>query len=202
MRLVTKGEDLLKERRLIIVCGVPGAGKSTFADRMAKQWSATSFASEVFTRALGDGARDATGDLTREAIARAYADMAMAVADALKVGNLVVAVGAFRSEALRHRFRQLAANVAAVPTTVRISCAVAEAARRVRVRGAQGERGPTEPVIGQIDAELARADDINFVIENNSTMTKFFERTDAFAKGLMEGLSSSSTAMLPQIPPH
>jgi hypothetical protein len=136
-------------------------------------------------------------------MARAYTDMAMEVADAMTTSNLVVAVGAFRSGALRHRFRQLATSVPAVATTVRISCAVSQAARRVRARSARGDRGPTEHVIAKIDAELARADDIDLVIENSSTITQFLDRTDTFAKGLIEGrLTSGASAILPQIPPR
>ena len=60
----------MRRSRLIIVCGVPGAGKSTFASRLVAEWSAASYASETFTAALGPAARDASGDLTREAIDR------------------------------------------------------------------------------------------------------------------------------------
>lgn len=188
------------QRHLIIVCGVPGAGKSTFAERLATDWSAKSFASESFTRVLGEAARDESGDLTREAVARAYAEMEKAVADAMKVANLVVAVGAFRSETLRNNFRRLAAGGSIVTKTLRISCAVSEAARRVRVRRALGERGPNESVIAQIDAELARARDIDVVIENDSTIAQFFEQADAFAKALMQGRGAAGSGTLPTIP--
>ena len=62
--------------RLIIVCGIPGAGKSTLAHRAVERWAAVSFASETFAEELGAAARTASGDLSKEAIAHAYAAMA------------------------------------------------------------------------------------------------------------------------------
>jgi hypothetical protein len=78
--------------RLIIVCGVPGSGKSTFALHAAHRWGAISFASETFADALGAAARTASGDLRKEAIVHAYSAMAAAVADALSRRGLVIAV--------------------------------------------------------------------------------------------------------------
>jgi predicted kinase len=82
---------------LIIVCGVPGAGKSTLALHLSERWGATCFASETFAAELGPAARGPSGDLTREAIAHAYAAMGRAADEALRSGALVVAVGSFRA---------------------------------------------------------------------------------------------------------
>jgi predicted kinase len=93
---------------LIIVCGVPGSGKSTFAVRAADRWGAVRFASETFAEELGAAARTASGDLSKQAIAHAYAAMGAAVADALVTNKLVIAVGSFRSEEQRSCFRTIA----------------------------------------------------------------------------------------------
>jgi predicted kinase len=61
--------------RLIIVCGVPGSGKSTFALHAADRWGAVRFASETFAEQLGAAARTASGDLSKEAIVHAYSVM-------------------------------------------------------------------------------------------------------------------------------
>jgi predicted kinase len=98
-------EERLGRSRLIIVCGIPGSGKSTFAIRVADRWGAVKFASETFAEQLGAAARTASGDLTKEAITHAYSAMGAAVADALATNKLVIAVGSFRSEEQRSRFR-------------------------------------------------------------------------------------------------
>jgi predicted kinase len=96
----------MRGAHLIIVCGVPGAGKSTFALHAVKRWDAISFASETFAETLGAVARGPSGDLTAEAIAYAYSAMGAAVENALSRDRLIVAVGSFRSEAQRSRFRR------------------------------------------------------------------------------------------------
>jgi predicted kinase len=171
--------------RLIIVCGVPGSGKSTFASRAADQWGAVRFASETFAEQLGAAARNAAGDLTKAAIAHAYAAMAAAVADALAANKLVVTVGSFRSEEQRRRFRGIAERSGATATTLRIVCPVETAAERIRLRRGLGERGPTEKAILQIDAELNRASDIDMVLANASSIDDFHRQIDAVVQPLV-----------------
>ena len=69
----------MTKRSLIIVCGVPGAGKSTFAHHAVDRWGAVSFASEIFAGALGAAARTPAGVLTKQAMRQAYSAMGAAV---------------------------------------------------------------------------------------------------------------------------
>jgi predicted kinase len=172
---------------LIIVCGVPGSGKSTFASRVAEQWAAVKFASETFAEELGAAARTTSGDLSKEAIAHAYAAMGVAVADALKTNQLVVAVGSFRSEEQRRRFCDFAKCSGASVTMLRVDCLIETAAKRIRLRLALGERGPNEQAILQIDAELNRARDIDIVLTNDSSMEDFHRQIDAVLPPLVKG---------------
>jgi predicted kinase len=178
--------------RLIIVCGVPGSGKSTFALRAVDRWGAISFASETFADELGAGARTASGDLSKEAIIHAYAAMGAAVRGPLAADKLVVAVGSFRAEEQRRRFRDIATNSAATVTTVRVVCAVETAAKRVRSRRAIGERGPDEKAIVQIDAELNQAKDIDVVLTNDRSVDEFHRQIDALIQDLIQDLERGS----------
>jgi predicted kinase len=171
-------------QRLIIVCGVPGSGKSTLAHHAVERWGAVSFASETFAAELGASGRDETGDLTRHAIHHAYAGMGEAVAAALAEGKLVLAVGSFRSEDQRQRFRDIAKAAGAQATTLRVSCAAPTAAHRVRQRMAHGERGPNEMSIRQIEDVLDRASDIDVVLINESSIQDFLARASALLKSL------------------
>ena len=164
---------------LVIVCGVPGSGKSTFALHVADRWGATKFASETFAEELGTAARTLSGDLSKEAIAHAYSAMGAAVRHSLETNKLVVAVGTFRSEEQRGRFRDIATNSGASAMTLRVVCPIEIAANRVRSRFASGERGPNETAIRQIDAELNRASDVDIVFANESSVEHFHRRIDA-----------------------
>jgi predicted kinase len=166
-------------RHLIIVCGVPGSGKSTFALRAADRWGAVKFASETFAEELGAAGRTTSGDLSKAAIVHAYTAMGTAATDALAKNKLVVAVGSFRSEELRTRFRDIAKNVGANVTTLRIVCSAETAAERIRARLAFGERGPTQETIFQIGAELDQASDIEIMLTNNLSLECFHQKADA-----------------------
>jgi predicted kinase len=176
---------------LIIVSGVPGSGKSAFAFRAAERWGAARFASEIFAEQLGAAARTASGDLSKEAIAHAYAAMGAAVADALVANKLVIAVGSFRSEEQRSRFREIAQSCGASVTALRISCPVETAAQRIRARLELGERGPDKEAIGQIEDALNRANDIDVVLTNNSSMEDFHRRIDAVLEPLIAASAGS-----------
>jgi len=170
---------------LVIVCGVPGSGKSTFAVRAADRCGAVRFASETFAEELGAAARTASGDLTKRAIAHAYAAMGAAARDALSTNNLVIAVGSFRLEEQRSRFRSIAKSCGSGVTTLRVVCPVEIAAKRIRARLAFGERGPDEKAIRQIADGLNGADDIDLALTNDSSIEDFHRRVDAVLKRLI-----------------
>jgi predicted kinase len=173
--------------RLVIVCGIPGAGKSTLAHRAVERWGAVSFASETFAEELGAAARTASGDLSKEAIAHAYSAMAGAVTEALSRKRLVVAVGSFRSQEQRRRFRDIATSAGASVTTLRVACPIETAAERVRARLASGERGPNADAMLQIDAGLNRSNDIDLVLTNDSSVEHFHRRVDAMIQAMEWG---------------
>lgn len=183
----------MEGRRLLIVCGVPGSGKSTFALRAAERWGAVRFASETFAEQLGAAARTASGDLTKEAIAHAYSAMGAAVADALATNKLVIAVGSFRSEEQRSRFRAIAKSCGASVTTLRVVCPVETAAKRIRARLALGERGPDEKAIRRIADGLNGADDIDLVLTNDSSMEDFHGRIDSVLEPLIVAASPKAS---------
>lgn len=166
------------QSRLLIVCGVPGSGKSTFARHVAGRWNASWFASETFANELGAAARSMSGDLSEQGIEYAYKAMATAVKVSLATNRLVIAVGSFRSDEQRKRFRDIASDVKAAETTIRIVCPAEIAAERIRLRFASGERGPNENTIREIDAELSSAPDIDCMVNNSSSFSDFYRHID------------------------
>ena len=125
--------------------------------------------------------------------------MGAAVRDSLATNRLVVAVGSFRSEEQRKRFRDIATSSGATVITFRIVCPVETAAIRIRSRRALGERGPSEKAIRQIDAELNRASDFDLVLTNASSVKDFHRRIDAVFQVLeLDSDHDASTATVMQ----
>jgi predicted kinase len=96
--------------------------------------------------------------LTKQAIAHAYSAMAAAVVGAFTTNKLVIAVGSFRSEEQRSRFRALAKGCGASVTILRVVCPLETASKRIGARLALGERGPDEKALRQIEDGLNGAD--------------------------------------------
>ena len=153
--------------------------------RAVDRWGAAYFASESFADELGAAARTPAGDLTEQAIVHAYSAMGAAVAASFAAKKLVLAVGSFRAERQRGRFRDIASCAGASVTTLRIVCTIETAARRVQSQIACGERGPTESAIQKIDAELSRASDIDLVLTNDSSIEHFYRQADTAIERLV-----------------
>jgi predicted kinase len=119
--------------------------------------------------------------------------MGAAVRDALTTNRLVIAVGSFRSEEQRSRFRAIAKSSGASVLTLRVVCPVETAAKRIRARLALGERGPDEKAIRQIDDGLNVADDIDVVLTNDSSMEDFHRRIDAVLEPLIVPASARAS---------
>jgi predicted kinase len=182
----------------MIVCGIPGSGKSTFARHVARRWNASWFASETFANELGAAARSVSGDLSKEGIEHAYNAMAIAVRESLAKNKLVIAVGSFRSEKQRGHFRDIAASAEASVRTVRVVCSAQTATIRVRLRLANGEQGPNENAICQINAELSGATDIDLTVSNDSSLDDFYRRIDTLMKHCAPGSLVSVDEVIPE----
>jgi predicted kinase len=125
--------------------------------------------------------------------------MAIAVRDSLANNKLVVAVGSFRSDEQRRQFRDIARAVGTNVTTIRIVCSVDTAAERVRSRLANGERGPTENAIRQIEAELNRATGIDITVRNDSSLDEFYQKIDAVMQAYAPPFCDQNTSGWPNL---
>src|SRR5260221_12677220 len=110
--------------------------------------------------------------------------MEAAAVESINQSKLVLAVGSFRAEEKRTRFRELAVASGVSAITVRVTCPVAMAAERVRSRIALGERGPGEEAIRQIDAELNRASGIDAVLINDASIAGLHRQVDLLVQVL------------------
>ncbi|MBI1327865.1 MAG: AAA family ATPase [Alphaproteobacteria bacterium] len=120
---------MTKQARLIIVCGLPGAGKTTHAKKLAGELSAIRFCPDEWMEKLGINLYDET---TRSKIETLQWEIAQAVLQA--GGTAIIEWGTWgRSErdTLRLRARELGASVELHYLTAPIE----ELYKRVQLRG-------------------------------------------------------------------
>jgi len=174
----------MSARHIMIICGVPGAGKSTLAAHVVERWGAVAHESDDFVNGLIEGGRTSAGDFTDEALEQAYQSMGNAVVESLKTHWLVLAVGAFRTVDQRKMFRQIADQAGVGTTAILVDTPAEVAAERVKARSQRGRLGPTSTVIDDISAQLDAAMDIDFAITNGTTTKRFQERIDSVMTSL------------------
>ncbi len=121
---------------LIIVCGLPGTGKSTLAAALAKRRGAELLSSDVIRKRMFPAP-----SYSEEEKSAVYEEMARACEKALAEGKGVVADATFYKKRLRDRFRSIAE--AAGTRAFFILCVIEERKAEERM-GARGRSGPSD----------------------------------------------------------
>lgn len=155
--------------RLVVVCGLPGAGKSTVATAVTDRLDAALVRTDVVRKELFSDP-----SYTAEESRRTYEAMFERAGSYLAGGDSVVLDGTFRRAARRQQARDLAERRDAALQLVRVSCDEQTAKERIRSRAddpsdadvdvydlLREEFEPVEdPVVvdnsGDLDATLAR----------------------------------------------
>jgi predicted kinase len=166
------------EAKVLIVCGMPGAGKSTFAQCIGSATDSMIFESDEYLRQLygeGGAGHDAAGDFTSEALARVYQAMLAGVRAALaaQFRGLILIVGSFRSFDQREMFRNLSSEHTVRVVTVAVECDLDMAVKRVEMRVASGGHGPTPNAMSEIATKIGDASDVDLHISNRGSLIEF-----------------------------
>lgn len=111
---------------LIIVCGLPGTGKSSLSAKLAETYSAVHLNSDVIRKKLFENP-----SYTEEEKEAVYKEMAGQVGELLAKGSNVILDATF----YRHDYRKMMADIAekAGTKTYRIKCTLPEAEIRKRL---------------------------------------------------------------------
>ncbi|QZP38950.1 AAA family ATPase [Halobaculum magnesiiphilum] len=155
--------------RLVVVCGLPGAGKSTVASAVADRLDATVFRTDVVRKELFPDP-----SYTDEESRRTYEALFERADDRLAAGDPVVLDGTFRRANRRREARSLAERRGVTARLVRVRCDERTAKARIRSREDDPSDADTDvydllreefepvedPVVvdnsGDLDATLAR----------------------------------------------
>lgn len=121
---------------LIIVCGLPGTGKSTLAAALAGRRGAALLSSDVIRKRMFPAP-----SYSEEEKERVYGEMAEMCRKALREGRDVVADATFYKKSMRERFLGLAGESRTAAFI--ILCVIDERRARERI-GARGRGGPSD----------------------------------------------------------
>jgi aminoglycoside phosphotransferase family enzyme/predicted kinase len=127
---------------LVMLCGLPGTGKSVLAAAAARPLRATVLRSDVIRKELAGLPPTARGDAaiyTPDWNARTYAELLRRAESALAAGEHVFVDANHGRRADRERLRDLARRLGAIPLLVEATCPEAEVRRRLAARS--GDRG-------------------------------------------------------------
>lgn len=127
------GEDRGDERatgdHFVVVCGLPGVGKTTVADQIADRLDATMLRNDVIRKEL-------VGDPTYSdsETAGVYHELLRRAGDRIDDGENVVVDATFKTTSFREQARGIADRLGVEFTLVKVECDQATVERRIRAR--------------------------------------------------------------------
>lgn len=175
---------------LVVVCGAPGAGKTTLARRLARDLGLTLIAKDDLKESLADELGAGDRERSRELGRMAYDQLYAKAAALLTSGDAVVLEANFHRDPAEPHLRALAKSC----RTAVIEC-VCDAELRRRRFAARGDRGERHAV--HLDAEILAhewSDDVSefaidigvprMVVDTTRGYEPRFESVVAFARDL------------------
>lgn len=156
---------------LVVVCGLPGTGKTTVAEEIAERRDAALLRTDVVRTDLFPDP-DYT-DAEAEAV---YAELFDRAAAALADGDVVLDA-TFRTEAFREGARVVAADVGAEFLLVSVECADATVRRRIRAR-TDDESDADIAVYELFRDTYEPVADPDLVVDNSGSLDETFAQLD------------------------
>jgi predicted kinase len=156
---------------LVVVCGLPGAGKTTVAEEIAGRLDASLLRTDVVRTDLFP-----EPDYTDEEAAAVYAELFDRAAAALADGDVVLDA-TFRTEAFRDGARAVAEDAGAEFTLVSVECADATVRRRIRAR-TDDESDADIAVYELFRDTYEPVEDPDVVVDNSGTLEETFAQLD------------------------
>jgi len=114
---------------LVVVCGLPGVGKTTVAEEVTDRVNGKLFRTDVVRKSIIDDP-----DYTDEETRMIYGEMLKRAEETLNAGRNVVLDGTFHQTTFRERARSLAESMDVEFKVVKVECSTDVVRRRIRNR--------------------------------------------------------------------
>ena len=157
---------------LVLVCGPPGTGKSTVAERVAERLGGRLLRTDVVRKELYPDP-----SYTSEESAAVYDELFLRAREALESGEHVVLDGTFRSTALRERAACVAEAAGDDYRVVRVTCAEAVVRERIAAR-ADDPSDADFRIHKQIKAEFEPVERDCVVVDNSGSLEATLDTVD------------------------
>lgn len=115
--------------RLLVVCGVPGVGKTTVSEYVADEWNATLYRTDVVRKELFPDP-----EYTSAESRRVYEEVLGRGRTTLAAGTDVVLDGTFRTRELRSEAAEIGTTVDAAVQFLKVECDTAVVKERIATR--------------------------------------------------------------------
>jgi predicted kinase len=162
---------------LVVVCGLPGAGKSTVSRTIAERVDGTVLRTDVVRKEMVDDP-----DYTDEETAAVYDELLARAGERLADGEAVVLDGTFKRRNRRIEAREVAEAVGAGFRLVRVECEERVVERRIAER--DGVSDADLEVHRQFRERFEPVEMDHLAVDNSGTEAATRERiTEAFGSG-------------------
>ena len=118
-----------EQKRLVVVCGLPGTGKTTVARELTERAGGVLLRTDVVRKDLF-----LEPEYTDEEVQATYDELFDRTRDALERKGVAVLDGTFRRESLRNRARRVARETDATFELVRVTCSEEVVRERINQR--------------------------------------------------------------------
>ncbi len=158
---------------LVLVCGPPGTGKSTVAERVTDRLNGRRLRTDVVRKE-----RFPDPEYTAAESAAVYDELFDRAREAVEAGDDVVLDGTFRRETLRQRATAVAADATVESRVIRVTCDPETVRERIRQR-ADDESDADFAIYQKINAEFEPVVAENHIlIDNSGPLERTFAAVD------------------------
>jgi len=171
-RVVENASEVGRQTRLVVVCGLPGAGKTTVSEHAVDALDAELFRTDVVRKDLFPDP-----DYTPEEMRAVYDELFSRAREAVRDGDAAVLDGTFKDREHRGRARRAAEDLGVPFTLVRVACDEDVVRERIRARSGDASDADFE-IHQQYREEFDSVAGEHVRVDNSGTLEETLAQVD------------------------